>query len=97
MRGAFEQYFVLHAQVFVSALHQEFLAFCKLVFPDASDLILVSVAVFLSVDIHQGDKRFSVHSSGKQCAFLSLSALLTARNIPPKFVVEKLPFKGLFI
>ena len=38
--------------------------------------------LFFSVDIHQGDERFSVHSRGKQCAFMSLSALLTARNIP---------------
>ena len=44
--------------------------------------------LYLSVDIHQGDKRFSVHSRGKQCAFMSLSALLTARNVPPKLVVE---------
>ncbi len=35
-----------------------------------------------SADIHQGDERFSVHCRGKQCAFMSLSALLTARNIP---------------
>ncbi len=42
------------------------------------------MALFLSVDIHQGDERFSVHFRGKQCAFMSLSALLdlTARNIP---------------
>ncbi len=40
------------------------------------------MALFLSVDIHQGAERFSVHSRGKQCAFMSLSALLTARNIP---------------
>ena len=40
------------------------------------------MALFLSADIHQGDERFSVHSRGKQCAFTSLSALLTARNIP---------------
>ncbi len=35
---------------------------------------------FLSADIHQGDEPFSVHSRGKQCAFMSLSALLTART-----------------
>ncbi len=40
------------------------------------------MVLFLSVDIHQGDERFSVHSRGKQCAFMSLSALLTAPNIP---------------
>ncbi len=39
-------------------------------------------AFIFSADIHQGDERFSVHSRGKQCAFMSLSALLTARNIP---------------
>ena len=43
---------------------------------------MVSLALFFSADIHQGDERFSVHSRGKQCAFMSLSALLTARNIP---------------
>ncbi len=48
----------------------------------------LSVALFLYVDIHQGDERFNVHSKEKQCAFMSLSALLTARNIPPKLVVE---------
>ena len=40
------------------------------------------MALFFSSDIHQGDERFRVHSRGKQCAFMSLSALLTARNIP---------------
>jgi hypothetical protein len=40
------------------------------------------MALFLSADIHQGDERFRVHSRGKQCAFMSLAALLTARNIP---------------
>ncbi len=37
---------------------------------------------FLSSDIHQGDELFSVQSRGKQCAFMSLSAILTAQNIP---------------
>ena len=41
------------------------------------------MALFFSADIHQGDERFSVHSRGKQCAFMSLSALLTARNKCP--------------
>ncbi len=45
--------------------------------------MLVSVALFLSVDMHQGDERFGVYSRGKQRAFMSLSALLTARIIPP--------------
>lgn len=40
------------------------------------------MALFLSADIHQGDALFSIHSKGKQCAFMSLSAILTAQNIP---------------
>jgi hypothetical protein len=44
--------------------------------------IQVSMALFLSSYIHQGDDLFSVQSRGKQCAFMSLSALLTAQNIP---------------
>jgi hypothetical protein len=40
------------------------------------------MALFLSAIIHQGDELFSVHSRGKQCAFMSLSAFLTGRNIP---------------
>ena len=38
--------------------------------------------LFLSANLHQGDERFSVRSRGKQCAFISLSAVLTAQNIP---------------
>ncbi len=37
---------------------------------------------FLSSDIDQGDELFSVQSRGEQCAFMSLSAILTAQNIP---------------
>ena len=40
------------------------------------------MALFLSCEIHQGDDLFSVQSRGKQCAFMSLSAVLTAQNIP---------------
>jgi hypothetical protein len=40
------------------------------------------MALFLSGSIHQGDELFSADSRGKQCAFITLSALLTARNIP---------------
>jgi hypothetical protein len=41
------------------------------------------MALFLSSYIHQGDDLFSVQSRGKQCAFMSLSALfITAQNIP---------------
>ena len=39
------------------------------------------MALFLSANIHQGDELFSVQSRGKQCAFMSLSAVLTAQNI----------------
>jgi hypothetical protein len=35
------------------------------------------MTLFLSGNIHQGTEIFSVHSRGKQCAFTSLSALLT--------------------
>ena len=36
--------------------------------------------LFLSAKIHQGNDRFSVYSRGRQCAFMCLSALFTARN-----------------
>ncbi len=38
--------------------------------------------LFLSANLHQGDERFSVRSRGKQCAFMGLSAVLIAQNIP---------------
>ena len=34
------------------------------------------MALFLCANIHQGDKLFSVHSGGKQCAFMSLRRFL---------------------
>ena len=40
------------------------------------------MALFLSFNIHQRDAIFSVQSRGKQCAFTSFSALLTAQNSP---------------
>jgi hypothetical protein len=40
------------------------------------------MALFLSSEIHQGVDLFSFQSGGKQCAFMGLSALLTAQNIP---------------
>jgi hypothetical protein len=40
------------------------------------------MALFLYSYIHEGDDLFSVQSRGKQCAFMSLSALLSAQNIP---------------
>ncbi len=42
----------------------------------------VSMALFLSATIHQGDELFSAQSGGKQCAFMSLSAVLTAKHNP---------------
>ncbi len=54
------------------------------------------MALFLSTDIHQCDKRFSVHSRGKQCAFMSLSALLTARNIPQN-LWSRITFKNALL
>ena len=38
--------------------------------------------LFLSANIHQGNDLFSVYSQGRQCAFMCLSALLTAQNNP---------------
>lgn len=35
----------------------------------------------IASDLHQGDEHFSVKSRGKQCALMSLSAILTAQNI----------------
>ena len=89
MRGVFEQYFVLRvhvkahrfpcARVFTQAFIF-LISGCERLYIDTNIFrrILVSMALFLSVDIHQGAERFSVHSRGKQCAFMSLSALLTA-------------------
>jgi hypothetical protein len=42
----------------------------------------VSMALFLCANIHQGDKLFSVHSGGKQCAFTSLRRFLQPKIIP---------------
>ena len=38
--------------------------------------------LFLSANIHQGNDLFSVYSQGRKCAFMCLSALLTAQNNP---------------
>ncbi len=54
------------------------------------------MALFLSTDNHQGDERFSVHSRGKQSAFMSLSALLTARNIPQN-LWSRITFKNALL
>ena len=42
----------------------------------------VRMALFLCANIHQGDKLFSVHSGGKQCAFMSLRRFLQPEIIP---------------
>ena len=39
------------------------------------------MSFFACGSIHQGHECFSAQSRGKQCAFMSLSALLTARNM----------------
>ena len=38
--------------------------------------------LFLSANVHQGDELFSIQSRGKQCAFMSLCAILMAEHIP---------------
>ena len=58
--------------------------------------------LFLSPNVHQVDEPFSVHSGGKRCAFMSLSALLTARNIPLfawsfRTFNDNIYFRALFI
>ena len=40
------------------------------------------MTLFLSAIIQQGDELFSMQSRGKQCAFMSLSAILTAQTNP---------------
>ena len=37
--------------------------------------------LFVSANTHQGAECFNAESSGKQCAFMSLSAMLTARRL----------------
>ena len=40
------------------------------------------MSLFACGSIHQGHERFGRQSRGKQCSFMSLSALLTAQAIP---------------
>ena len=47
----------------------------------------VSMALFLCANIHQGDKLFSVHSGGKQCAFMSLRRFFIQPEIIPIGIV----------
>ena len=42
----------------------------------------VSMSLFISANTHQGAECFNTESRGKQCAFMSLSAILTAERIP---------------
>ena len=42
----------------------------------------VNMALFLCATMHQGDERFNVQTRGKQCAFMSLAAVITAQNNP---------------
>ena len=38
------------------------------------------MALFLCATMHQGDERFSVQTRRKQCAFMSLAAVITAQK-----------------
>ena len=40
------------------------------------------MALLLCATMHQGDERFSVQTRGKQCAFMSLAAVITAQSNP---------------
>jgi hypothetical protein len=40
------------------------------------------MSLLVSGGFHQADERFTDESRGKQCAFITLSALLTAQNTP---------------
>ena len=39
---------------------------------------MLNASLFIRGSVHQGDSRFSEMSRGRQCAFMSLSALLSA-------------------
>ncbi len=56
------------------------------------------MALFLRANIHQGDDLFSNNSKGKQCAFMTLSAILTAQNIPliqwSKMTIDNILIQG---
>ena len=90
MRGEFEQYFVVCVHVFTQfPFHVlaarfciELLYFWMRMIRQKSSQQNPGNFLFFSADFHQGNERFSVHSRGKQCAFMSLSALLTTQNIP---------------
>ena len=40
------------------------------------------MALFLCATMYQGDERFNVQTRGKQCAFMSLAAVITTHNNP---------------
>ena len=56
------------------------------------------MALFLRANIHQGNDLFSNNSKGKQCAFMTLSAILTAQNIPliqwSKMTIDNILIQG---
>ena len=45
---------------------------------------MLNSTIFARGSIHQGDNRFSDISRGRECAFMSFSALLCANNIEGK-------------
>ena len=42
------------------------------------------MALLLSADFHQGNEIFNFYSRGRQCAFMTLSALLTVLSVQPE-------------
>ena len=68
--------------VFVYTISREFTGnILQKNYKETNIFFRMDMALFLSADFHQGNEIFNVHSRGKQCAFMALSVLLTARNI----------------
>ncbi|KAK3709667.1 hypothetical protein QZH41_010996 [Actinostola sp. cb2023] len=44
--------------------------------------IMSSITLRIAGSIHEGNERFSEESRGRQCAFMSLTALLFAQRVP---------------
>ena len=57
---------------------------------------LVRMTLCLPSNVHQGDELFSSQSKGKQCAFMSLSAVITAHN-KPLFNWSKTTFDNILL
>ena len=59
---------------------------------------MYSSASFAVGSIHKGDERFSDISRGRQCTFMSLSALLCAQSLPMSLwtteVIDDILFDG---